>query len=96
MPLGLQNNVTEKSTIQVYPNPAESTVFIKFLNFEEEKINIGIYDLFGKVVLEVSNNIFAKGEQVITTSIEGLMSGLYFIRLQNNKEIITQKLEIIH
>jgi uncharacterized protein YjdB/beta-glucanase (GH16 family) len=80
------------SSISIYPNPAKEKVFIDFNGFNEnEPVDIRILDITGKLIFykEYIN------ENPITIKFDKLLKdGIYFIRVQNDKNMITQKLII--
>lgn len=79
-------------SISIYPNPAKDKVSIDFNGFNEnEPINVRIIDTTGKLIFykEYIN------EKPLTVKFDRrLRCGIYFIRVQNNKNVITQKLII--
>jgi hypothetical protein len=68
--------------IEMYPNPANTILYFKNLVGET---SISIYDLLGRKVMSgiINNNQF---------DINNLDHGLYTIRIEDNKNIITGKL----
>lgn len=80
------NNITN-NTIQLYPNPAHSYVYMK--QAPQGIVQIHVTDIYGKEVLYVNQN----GADII--NISSLSSGLYFITItQENEMLITQKLVV--
>jgi uncharacterized protein YjdB len=79
-------------SISIYPNPAKDKVSIDFNGFNEnEPVDIRIIDINGKLIFykEYIN------EKSITVKFDKrFKGGIYFIRVQNNKNVITQKLII--
>lgn len=77
------NEVSTKSTISIFPNPAKAWVVIS--NNNEEQLGlITIVDLNGKVVKELQADA-----SEVSMNIEDLTTGLYFIRTQSG---ISEKL----
>jgi len=75
----------------IYPNPAKNEISISFLKMTPDQSNITIYNLLGKVVLEM-NSLDANGLNIINVS--NLPEGLYFVgvTIENKKQL--QKLII--
>ena len=69
----------------MYPNPANDVIF-----FSNDADLIEIYDLSGKRLMDVEQ---VKSNQ--STSITGLDSGYYLVKIINQNNIETKKL-IIH
>ena len=80
-PLGV-NEINQKSSISVYPNPTsnELTVVSSFDNIETIKIS----NVFGAIVKEIKLNTSAKYTKV---SVTDLPSGIYTIQLNAGKKI---------
>ncbi len=69
----------------IYPNPANNYIHISATN--NERIGtVGIYNTGGQLLKEVS----ALGNET-SINLENLAVGIYFIRINNNKEVYTQK-----
>ncbi len=75
---------------QIYPNPAREIVNIKFNNGNDD-INLNIYDIFGKLVL---NNRGELQNNTIQIDVSLLTSGVYFLEFGNNTDKVTKKLII--
>lgn len=79
-------------SISIYPNPANEKVSIDFNGFNEnEPVDVRILDITGKLIFykEYIN------ENPITVKFDKRFKcGIYFIRVQNDKNMITQKLII--
>jgi photosystem II stability/assembly factor-like uncharacterized protein len=71
--------------ISVYPNPVSDLLHVKDNNYSS-KIEIELYDVFGRKVLQET----IKGKQII--NMEGLKKGLYFYKLTFGKDIYSGKL----
>ncbi|MES2703111.1 MAG: T9SS type A sorting domain-containing protein [Bacteroidota bacterium] len=87
-------NVPPHSALTVYPNPANNT-FNAIINSEKDNnASLTVFDIAGKVQL---SKVIAltKGTQTITTDINQLAPGVYFVTLNNNGAIQTQKLVVI-
>ena len=78
--LGLSINELKNTVVQIFPNPMADKIFIK----SQEKISsIVIIDILGRQVL---NSIHSE----IDVSL--IPKGIYFISIQTNKTVITNKL----
>ena len=73
---GIQNLTNNENII--YPNPASSTLFIKTA---EELVNIKIYDHTGKLLM----NSFGFDKNLIEFNVSEFSSGLYIVKLTNQK-----------
>lgn len=68
---------TKNKQFVLYPNPAESEVFLEF--DEYQKGNVVIYNLQGKKILEISRTEVDTGKPV-KINVENLQSGTYIVK----------------
>lgn len=85
--LGLQTN-SGIEDLNLYPNPANDFITIKFSDSESDIITCKIFDITGKLLQEESIE-HAGGETVKNINTSHLASGLYLFQLEtkNGKEI---------
>lgn len=84
-PTGIAN-VESKNTFQLFPNPANDIIRVKY-NYDSNA-DLIIYDITGKVVRKET---LMAAQSDYTLSIADLRSGVYFYSLNNGKEIISMK-----
>ncbi|NJK87114.1 MAG: T9SS type A sorting domain-containing protein [Bacteroidales bacterium] len=70
----------------VYPNPFSESTEIRFLNTRKGLVNVSVYDVQGKKITNIANDIMAQGEISLqwngkTETGTNLSNGLYFIRI---------------
>ncbi|KAA3613076.1 MAG: T9SS C-terminal target domain-containing protein [Calditrichaeota bacterium] len=76
----------------VYPNPFNPIAQIDFSLPQSRNITITIFDLIGKKVATLLNNVTYKaGKHTVSWDATKLASGLYFIQLVAGKNIQTRK-----
>jgi hypothetical protein len=73
------------ASLRVYPNPTDGQ--LRITNYELQIKNIEIFDLLGK---SVGTNPCVRPETTI--DISHLPAGMYFMRIQTDKGIITKKI----
>ncbi len=81
-----------------YPNPFNSTVTISFGLGKPAPTRLGVYDLQGKMVADLLTGkipALRAGEHMVVWDAEGLVSGIYFVRFQNDDMISTRKIVLI-
>ncbi|MDI1316363.1 S8 family serine peptidase [Flavobacterium sp.] len=84
--LVLSLNDTSKAKFLVYPNPANSTLFVSFPDgFEEAKVVF--YNFLGQNICE---KIIQNSEDSV--SLETLNSGIYFYKIESNSIVQTGKI----
>jgi len=78
-------NISEiTNNIQIYPNPASDFINIKTKNYDKTKISI--FNISGELLI---NKYFINNTKL---DIKNLKKGIYFIKIETDKEIITKKL----
>ena len=85
--LGVDNLKSKgNNSFTVYPNPANDKLHIQFNSTNlSEKISYSIIDLYGRVVLENKSSI---PEYI---DISGLADGVYFVRILDGTQVLTNK-----
>jgi hypothetical protein len=73
-------------SLQVYPNPTGGELRIR--NDELEIMDIQIFDIFGRTV-GANLRVCPESNSI---NISHLPKGMYFIRIQTNKEIVIKKI----
>ncbi|MGQ9706653.1 MAG: C25 family cysteine peptidase, partial [bacterium] len=76
------------SSIDIYPNPSYDIINIKLNNFDD-KFTINIFDISGRLVYNKTYED-VKNEIVINPLDIGVRSGIYIIKIEGNKNIITK------
>jgi hypothetical protein len=56
------------------------------------KVRLSVYDLLGREVAVLANEIQAAGQHEVKFSANGLSSGIYFYKLQATNGVITKKM----
>ena len=75
-------------SLQCYPNPFKENAVISFNLKQSSDVNLAIYNLTGKQVLNITNQYFNIGSHEITFSSENLKPGVYLLKMntQDNSE----------
>jgi hypothetical protein len=79
--------------VSLYPNPASSSVSIRFTEILDQNVTLSIYNIMG--VLMEARTIPAGHSPVITFKLEGYSKGLYFMTIEINKQKTSKKIHII-
>ncbi len=70
------------SLLQNYPNPFNPSTTIRFSLEEQAHTNVRVYDIVGRMVQVLANEVLQPGWHAINFAAEGLSSGTYFVRLE--------------
>lgn len=91
IPIGL--NLTSISPVLIFPNPARDKFSISPGNNGEQINNISIYDLMGRIVIQIND---PREENLIDIDLCKSKSGIYIIKIAIDDQIFTEKIEIIN
>jgi len=80
-------NENTMASVKIYPNPVNSNLKIENMN---EVTDINIYNVTGQVVRTIPS---ATGS--IDVDMSNLSNGLYFIKMQNGKNVRTEKIQVV-
>ena len=71
----------ERLTLSVHPNPFNETTTLTFTLPIASRVELALYDLLGRQVRTVLNEVRAAGEHHVSWDASGLASGIYFVRM---------------
>ena len=77
------HDLNDISNVELYPNPTEVDIHIKFNAFQSEKLAVAITDITGKLI-STSYIASKEGNNLIVVPTYGMASGTYFVKLGNN------------
>ena len=80
------------ANLYVFPNPVENIASVKITMYQPADAVIGIIDLSGSLVKPTIKKRLKPGSQQIKINTQELQAGIYFIRLQTDKGITTNKI----
>jgi len=78
-----------------YPNPFNPSTTIRFDLPEEGFITMSVYDITGKLVETLVNEILPTGNHVVTWDPKDLSSGLYIVQLNAGNKTFNQKITFL-
>jgi hypothetical protein len=80
---------------QNHPNPFESRSLIDFSLPETGRVKLVMYDLNGRVVSQLLNEVRDAGTYTIPVSKDGLKGGIYYYKIEFKGEMIVRKMMIL-
>lgn len=85
------------NSLIVSPNPASKEATIKFTLARDMNIKIGMYDVRGREVLNITEGLHSQGiyEQKLDATLLGLSAGVYVIRMLAGEDVITKRLILL-
>ncbi len=95
--LGSENNSLPKEFVlyPAYPNPFNPSTTIRFDLPAEGFITLSVYDITGKLVETLINEVLQKGSHNILWQPQNLPSGNYFVQLKSRNRTFTKKLTLL-
>lgn len=74
--------VTDYALEQNYPNPFNPATVITFSLPASGHVNLSVYDITGRKIKDLVNQVMTSGRHSVAFSGEGLSTGVYLIRMQ--------------
>ena len=75
----------QSGIVQLFPIPAKDAITITHASSETQSININVYDLAGKLLINANENVL-NGVNSIDLDISQLSAGVYFLSIENGGE----------
>lgn len=81
--------------LDLYPNPFNPEVTIKFRIKNDGFIRIRIYDLLGREVMQIANEYLTAGEYERNWISKGLASSVYIVRLETSLNTYAKRIAVV-
>lgn len=81
--------------ISVYPNPASGPVHFDFANDVKGNYNLAVYDLEGRLVSQVFSGNLNPGIHRFSWNGAETNNGIYLLKIQNGKNVVTRKIMLM-
>lgn len=79
----------------IWPNPTSATSQIAFTLEAAAEINLEIFDVLGRRVMQVTNGEYAAGRHVLPLSTNALASGVYVARLTTGSQMAVRRVTVV-
>jgi predicted nucleotidyltransferase len=86
---------TEYELIQNYPNPFNPSTTIRYSIINPELVRIKIYDILGREVKTLVNELKQTGNYEVQFDASGLASGIYLYRIESGSFVQTKKMILL-
>jgi tetratricopeptide (TPR) repeat protein len=80
---------------QNYPNPFNPATVIRFSLPEVDRITLRVYDILGRVVAVLADDVYEAGSHEITFDAARLSSGMYIYTLTTSRSSLTKKFLVL-
>jgi len=95
MLVGVEDNSADAEVAICYPNPFNNSTNLHFKLNDYSFVRATLYDINGREIKNPVSNYLNPGVQNIQISLEGLKTGLYFLKLYYNNRVQTLTLSLI-
>lgn len=92
--VGINEANQSVATINVYPNPANELVNVLLTSTQKANAVVAIYNAIGQKVAEYNNNLLAGTSANLTINTSNYNAGVYFVTVNVNGKVSSQKLII--
>ena len=86
---------TEIELGQNYPNPFNPATTITFALPNSAKVELTVFDMLGRKVADLANEVFAAGHHQVSFNALGLPSGTYVYRLKAGDQVVTKRMTLL-
>jgi hypothetical protein len=80
---------------QNYPNPFNPSTTIEFSLPAQSIVSLKVYDVLGSEVADLVNEVMAAGNHTVNFNGADLSSGVYFYKLNNGDQVLTNKMMLV-
>jgi hypothetical protein len=77
-----------------FPNPARTQATIRFAVPEQQSVTLRMYDVLGRQVQTIVDGE-REGRQSMQVNVSDLPSGVYFLRLEAESQMKTQRMTVV-
>ncbi|MDI1256149.1 MAG: YHYH protein [Flavobacterium sp.] len=85
--LGISDNLLEKATVKIVPNPASDLIAIQIGGLVADDLKVELYDVLGKLVKSTAIN---KGQSIAYFDVQDVYNGTYFIKISDGKNSVAK------
>lgn len=94
-PTSVRQTATIDFSGNVSPNPATEAANISLSLPASSTVRIALYDALGHEIRGVAENLYAAGVHEFSVSVEGLSSGIYFLRCNVGAQVLVRHLSVV-
>ena len=90
-----KNAITDYELLSIYPNPFNPSTIIRYSLKDPGLVKLEIYDILGKKVRDLVNEVEQSGSYEIEFNSENLSSGIYLCKISVNNLTAIQKMILL-
>jgi hypothetical protein len=81
-------------SLELQPNPADGQAQIFFSIPERSKVQLALYDNYGRLIRQLANQEFQAGQHHLSFNAEDFAPGIYFLKLRTENHTKSVKVLI--
>jgi hypothetical protein len=89
------NSLNSEFNFYLYPNPASEVLNIEFELKNTKKVNINIFDLYGRKISGGITRIYGNGDNELKFDISGINTGYYLCRIKINGNVYSKSFVVL-
>lgn len=86
---------TEALSLSLTPNPSADVAKVALLLPAPSSVRLTLHDTFGREVHTIADGLYPAGQQEFSASLDGLPSGMYFVRGNVGGQVVVRRLIIV-
>ena len=79
-----------ETDLNVFPNPTKGNLNISFLQTEQQKVTIVLFDINGQKIATITDKVYEAGKIDIAYNCSYLLKGVYLLNIQRGGEMISK------
>lgn len=89
-----ETNKLSHARLNISPNPASQTIFVRFNSTISSPVEVSITDLSGRNIQQQNFGTLNQGQHNLQMDISNLKKGIYLVQLKNGEQTLSNKLII--
>ncbi len=85
----------KKAEVAAYPNPSSGDVTIKYQHVDNGRVNVALYDIYGKLVRVIADENQTAGMHTLRFDGSALPAGVYTCRVKSGNTIAATKITMV-
>ena len=87
--------VSSADVVNLFPNPASTSINLWYSVSRAEKISITIFDITGNKISEINKGNVAVGSHEEKIDISSFSKGVYFVKVQTGDYVVSKKFVVV-
>ena len=87
--------VSSADVVNLFPNPASTSINLGYSVSRAEKISITIFDMTGNKISEINKGNVAVGSHEEKIDISSFSKGVYFVKVQTGDYVVSKKFVVV-